>query len=94
VDVGQGYIIDRTVKDDLPQPVRVELIRRLQASQCELCGSTEKCEVHHVRKLVDIKRKWRKVYEKPAWVERMIELRRRTLVVCAKCHREIHNAQA
>jgi group II intron reverse transcriptase/maturase len=92
VDVEQGYINDRTVKDDLPHRVRVELIRRLQANQCELCGSTEKCEVHHVRKLVDIKWKWRKQEEKPAWVERMIERRRRTLVVCAKCHREIHNA--
>jgi hypothetical protein len=94
VDVGQGYINDQTVRDDLPYRVRVELIRRLQANHCELCGSTEKVEVHHVRKLVDIKRKWQKQEEKPAWVEKMIELRRRTLVVCAKCHREIHNAQA
>ena len=93
VDVGQGTINDRTVKDELPQRVQVELIRRLQANQCELCGSTEKCEVHHVRKLVDLKREWRKAEEKPAWVERMIKLRRRTLVVCAKCHHEIHDAQ-
>jgi group II intron reverse transcriptase/maturase len=93
VDVGQGYIIDRTVMDQVPSPKRVELIRRLQANRCELCGSTEKCEVHHVRKLVDIKRKWRKIDEKPAWVKKMIEMRRRTLVVCAACHREIHNGQ-
>lgn len=93
VDVGQGYIIDRTVMDQVPSPKRVELIRRLQANRCELCGSTEKCEVHHVRKLVDIKRRWRKVEEKPAWVKKMIAMRRRTLVVCATCHREIHNGQ-
>lgn len=93
VDVGQGYIIDRTAMDEVPSPKRVELIRRLQANRCELCGSTEKCEVHHVRKLVDIKRRWRKMEEKPAWVKKMIEMRRRTLVVCAACHREIHNGQ-
>ncbi len=93
VDVGQGYIIDRTVMDQVPSPKRVELIRRLQANRCELCGSTEKCEVHHVRKLVDIKRRWRKTEEKPAWVKKMIAMRRRTLVVCAACHHEIHNGQ-
>lgn len=92
VDVGQGYIIDRTVMDDIPHPKRVELIRRLQANRCELCGSTEKCEVHHVRRLMDVKRKWRDL-EKPNWVKRMIEMRRRTLVVCAPCHHDIHNAQ-
>lgn len=92
IDVGQGYIIDRTVKDDLPQPTRLELVRRLQANRCELCGSTEKCEVHHVRKLVDIKRQWRNT-EKPAWVEKMIGMRRRTLVVCTECHHEIHAAR-
>ena len=90
VDVGQGYIIDRTVKDELPQPAKLELIRRLQSNRCELCGSTEKCEVHHVRKLVDIERQWRN-REKPAWVERMLQIRRRTLVVCEKCHHEIHS---
>jgi group II intron reverse transcriptase/maturase len=93
VDVGQGTINDRTVKDEVPNPKRVELIRRLQANRCELCGSTEKCEVHHVRKLVDIKRKWRKVEEKPAWVKKMIAMRRRTLVVCSACHQVIHNGQ-
>jgi group II intron reverse transcriptase/maturase len=94
VEVGQGILNDQMVKDDLPYRVRVELIRRLQANQCELCGSTEKCEVHHIRRLIDLKRMWRKADEKPAWVEKMIELRRRTLVVCAKCHHEIHNAHA
>jgi group II intron reverse transcriptase/maturase len=90
VDIGQGYIIDRTVKDELPQPTKLELIRRLQSNRCELCGSTEKCEVHHVRKLVDIERQWRN-REKPAWVERMLQIRRRTLVVCEECHNGIHS---
>lgn len=90
VDIGQGYIIDRTVKDELPHPTKLELIRRLQSNRCELCGSTEKCEVHHVRKLVDIEHQWRN-REKPAWVERMLQIRRRTLVVCEECHNEIHS---
>jgi len=91
IPVGQGWIIDRVVRDQLPNRSRSDLIRRLQANRCELCGAAVKSEVHHVRKLVDIKRYWQD-REKPAWVERMIELRRRTLVVCAKCHEEIHHA--
>jgi hypothetical protein len=30
---------------------RNELVRRLLANECELCGSSEKINVHHVRKL-------------------------------------------
>jgi hypothetical protein len=89
MELGDGYITDRTMKDPLPTSVRVDLIRRLQTKRCELCGANENCQVHHVRKLVDIKRKWHN-QEKPAWVTRMIALRRRTLIVCAACHEEIH----
>jgi hypothetical protein len=89
MELGDGYITDRTMKDPLPTSVRVDLIRRLQAKRCELCGANENCQVHHVRKLVDIKRKWHN-QEKPAWVKKMIALRRRTLIVCATCHEEIH----
>ena len=49
-----------TIEDKVPAEhwvnVRADLIRRLQADTCELCGSQENCEVHHVRKLVDLKK--------------------------------------
>jgi group II intron reverse transcriptase/maturase len=69
---------------------RTDLIQRLQAEECELCGSQEHCEVHHVRKLSDLKQRWRGKRERPAWVNRMIAMRRKTLVLCHECHADIH----
>ena len=84
-----------TIEDKVPVEhwvdVRADLIRRLQADTCELCGSQENCEVHHVRKLVDLKRRWAGRREKPTWVQKMATLRRKTLIVCRKCHHAIHN---
>ncbi len=67
---------------------RTELIQRLLADTCELCGTTTNIEVHHIRKLADLKDKGGR--EMPAWVQRMAERRRKTLVVCHSCHRHIH----
>jgi Type II intron maturase len=67
---------------------RNELIKRLLADTCELCGSRANIEVHHIRKLADLNKKGRK--EKPLWVKRMAERRRKTLIVCAGCHESIH----
>jgi AI2M/AI1M-like HNH endonuclease len=67
---------------------RSELVKRLLADTCELCGSTEDIEVHHVRKLADLDVQGRA--EKPAWVKRMAARRRKTLVVCQDCHDAIH----
>lgn len=63
---------------------RTELVQRLLAECCELCGRDEQLEVHHVHAM-------RKLHEypgrpKPAWVKRMIALRRKTLVLCKRCH--------
>ena len=66
-----------------------DLIQRLQANTCELCGRQGRCEVHHVRKLSDLKTRWRGKAP-PLWVKRMIALRRKTLIVCPQCHRDIH----
>ncbi len=77
--------------NDQPKAVygrRSELLQRLLADECELCGSTEKCEVHHIRKLADLNKEGRK--EKPLWVQRMAARRRKTLVVCQRCHQGIH----
>ncbi|MBS1807436.1 MAG: maturase [Acidobacteria bacterium] len=81
-----------TVINDRPPQVynslRSELIQRLLAEQCELCGSELNCEVHHIRRLADLKQPGRK--EKPLWVKRMAMRQRKTLVVCQMCHAEIH----
>ena len=78
---------------------RTELVQRLLADTCELCGSTVKVQVHHIRAMKDLRKKGRA--ERPAWVEMMAQRRRKTLVVCAPCHADIHagrplkqNAQA
>jgi group II intron reverse transcriptase/maturase len=67
---------------------RNELIKRLLVGKCELCQSTEDCEVHHIRKLADLKKRVSK--EKPAWVQMMAARRRKTLIVCQQCHQAIH----
>lgn len=60
------------------------LIDRLKADKCELCGDTDvKFEVHHVRKLKNLK-------GKNYWEAFMIARNRKTLVVCLECHRKIH----
>jgi group II intron reverse transcriptase/maturase len=65
-----------------------ELIGRLTAGCCELCGSTQRLEVHHIRKLADLDKPGRN--EKPAWVHIMAKRRRKTLIVCTACHDAIH----
>lgn len=67
---------------------RSEVVERLLAQQCELCNSTESIEVHHIRKLADLKQKGQG--DCPKWVSKMRARRRKTLVVCLKCHQDIH----
>jgi len=67
---------------------RGELIDRLQKGKCELCGSTNPTEVHHIRKLADVQKAGRA--PQPLWKERMAARRRKTLVVCSTCHDDIH----
>jgi len=57
------------------------------AQKCELCGSTLNVEVHHIRKLADLEHKGQ---NKPEWARVMAARRRKTLVVCQKCHNLIH----
>jgi group II intron reverse transcriptase/maturase len=70
------------------RPARNELLKRLLAEQCELCQSTEQIEVHHLRKLADLKKMGQK--EPPLWVQVMAARRRKTLVLCRACHDGIH----
>jgi hypothetical protein len=84
------------INDEEPKPTWTtggELVRRLQADECEMCGSTQQIEVHHIRKLSNLKRRWQGKKEKPGWVKLMISRRRKTLVVCRHCHLDIHHGR-
>lgn len=68
-----------------------ELVQRLLAGYCELCGSTENIEVHHIRAMKDLH-----TYpgrEKPEWVKRMIALKRKTMPLCRTCHEDVTNGR-
>lgn len=65
---------------------RTQLEDRLKANKCELCNydkNDRRYEVHHVNKMKNFK-------GKESWEIEMIARKRKTLIVCDKCHREIH----
>ena len=66
---------------------RSELVRRLLAGRCEICGGAEMVQVHQIRKLADLEKPGP---ERPEWMSLMARRRRRTLVVCGPCHADIH----
>ncbi|NWJ98346.1 MAG: group II intron reverse transcriptase/maturase [Chloroflexi bacterium] len=77
-------------QDPDPQPNtlkyrgRTELGKRLSVQKCEWCGTQEgPIEVHHIRKLG-------KLSGKAVWERHMIERQRKTLVLCQKCHDDLH----
>ena len=60
------------------------LMTRLRAEQCEICGDgTAELEMHHVRRLKDLKGKAR-------WEKVMIAKKRKTLALCLDCHHKLH----
>lgn len=71
---------------------RNELIHRLLAERCELCEARMGLQVHHVRKLADLDKPGRP--ERPAWIHLMAMRKRKTLVVCERCHQDIHAGRA
>ncbi len=71
-----------------PRAPRALLEQRLTANVCEWCGSTQQVQVHHIRKLADLKEKGRGPV--PRWKQVMSAMQRKTLVVCHNCHRDIH----
>lgn len=81
-----------TVLNDTPPRIwsshRSELVQRLLAEACELCGSGSQVEVHHIRALKDLIPKGRK--PQPEWATRMAARHRKTLLVCRACHQDIH----
>lgn len=79
------------VVDVIPNTVmyssKTSLMARLSAGQCELCGKTDcEIEIHHVRKLKDLK-------GKNYWERFMIARNRKTLALCIDCHEQLHNGK-
>lgn len=63
------------------------LIDRLKANKCEICGKENtSIEIHHVRKLKDLK-------GKNYWEKLMIARKRKTLALCLECHRKLHSGK-
>jgi len=91
-----GITLDRrltaVLNDDPPvvwNHIRTEVVERLLADSCELCGAQEQVEVHHVRALRDLQKPGRR--PPPVWVIKMAARHRKTLAVCKHCHMsEIH----
>jgi len=71
-----------------PGGKRSEVVQRLLAGKCELCGREDgPLQVHHIRKLADIDRPGRR--PKAPWEKIMSARKRKTLVVCVSCHQAI-----
>lgn len=63
---------------------RTSLVAWLKAHQCEWCGAENvELEIHHVRKLKDLK-------GKKMWEKRMIARKRKTMALCKACHAKLH----
>jgi group II intron reverse transcriptase/maturase len=78
--------------------INCQLIDRFNANECELCGKQgdkHEFEVHHVRKLKDLKDKYKKRGKQaPNWVLKMARMNRKTLIVCKECHDSIHSRRS
>jgi AI2M/AI1M-like, HNH endonuclease/Type II intron maturase len=79
------------LKDRVPVPAAApgkELIDRLRAGRCEICGDAGQVQVHQIRKLSGLEKPGQP--DQPEWVRIMAKRRRKTLVVCAACHATVH----
>ncbi len=67
---------------------RSELVDRLLNDTCDVCGSHERIEMHHVRKLANLNKQGKR--EQPLWMKIMIARKRKSIPLCYKCHDDIH----
>ena len=68
-----------------------ELITRLVTGRCEVCGSCEGIQTHHIRKLADLINRGNR--SSHGWRHLMWNRRRKTLVLCRECHMALHAGQ-
>jgi group II intron reverse transcriptase/maturase len=79
------------MKDQVLMPYirrRSEIVERLLNNTCEVCGSKEHIQMHHVRHLADLNKKGRR--EKPLWMKIMIARKRKSIPLCKRCHDDVH----
>lgn len=75
-------VVDYLKKYDKPN----SLAKKLKSNTCELCGATNvEIEIHQVKRLKDLTgiAEWEKI---------MLKRHRKTLAVCADCHKTIHES--
>jgi len=65
---------------------RSEVEQRMLNEKCELCGAEGPVQMHHIRKLADLKGSSR-------WEKVMAARRRKSLAVCHDCHTRIHGGR-
>lgn len=85
--------VDSIIKaDELPimqkyASWRTSLIDRLEANECEWCKEINvPLQIHHIRKLKDLK-------GKKLWEKVMIARKRKTMVLCERCHVDLHQGR-
>jgi group II intron reverse transcriptase/maturase len=66
---------------------RYEIISKLEAELCQMCGLEGPVEMHHREPMKNVHRKGTKSLS--AWDEKMIAMNRITIPVCWNCHRAI-----
>ena len=69
--------------------VTSEIVARLLNDTCEVCGSKENVEMHHVRHLRDLNKKGKR--EMPLWMKIMISRKRKSIPLCKRCHDDVHH---
>lgn len=63
---------------------RSTIVERLNARVCELCGTADRpVEIHHVRRLADVKKS-------PLWVRLESARTRKRFILCTCCHDALH----
>ena len=87
-----GFSLERkqftTVYDQLPIPynakaTHTEIVQRLLADKCEICGKTGAIEVHHVKAIKNV---MGPKNARTDWKRYMASRQRKTLAVCHGCH--------
>ncbi len=79
--------IDRVANAKIFSNRNTEILKRYNANVCEYCGTREtKFEIHHIRKLADVKSKTNKTQMDL----RMAAMNRKTIVLCKDCHDQLH----
>lgn len=87
-----GFSMERkqftTVYDPIPNTYnaknsRTEIIQRLLADKCEICGKTGAIEVHHVKAIKNVTGPKN---ARTDWKRYMASRQRKTLAVCQECH--------